>query len=231
MVFIVSIILVSYALFFYFQIGFEYRMKENVLYSSYHQQISDSSEIAMALQSRLNFISSKLKDASSSEVVPSDIASTTSFLKEVTASVGVPNSVAFLLVDSRMADLRGTSSEIAQESWEAGVEAGQLLVNDSDVPSTAISSLLIDGNTFLTVAYPLTNEGTYLVVAFPPLEGLSAAAPEAYSAYLTDVSMDQIILLRESIDRVWCDSLVQLTQRSGAASSHRPSGQDQYRER
>ncbi|HKX82371.1 MAG TPA: HAMP domain-containing sensor histidine kinase, partial [Nitrososphaera sp.] len=200
MLFIVSIILVSYALFFYFQIGFEYRMKENVLRSSYQQQVSDSSEIAMALQSRLNFISSNLKHASSYKVVPSDIASTTPFLEGVTASLDVPNSVAFLLVDSRITDLRGTSSGIALESWEAGVVARQLLVNNSDDPSAAISSLVIEGDTFLTVTYPLANEGTYLGVAFPPSEMLSAATQEAYSAYLTDVSFDQVILLRESID-------------------------------
>ncbi|HKX81177.1 MAG TPA: histidine kinase dimerization/phospho-acceptor domain-containing protein, partial [Nitrososphaera sp.] len=200
MVFIVSIILVSYALFFYFQIGFEYNMKENVLHSSYEQQVSDSSEIAMALQSRLNFILSILRDAGSNEVVPSDSTSTASFLEGVTASLDVPNSVAFLLVDSRIVDLRGTSSGIAQESWEADVAATHLLVNDSDNPSAAISSLVMDGETFMTVAYPLKDEGTYLVVAFPTSEIRSAAAPEAYSAYLSDVNLNQIILLSESMD-------------------------------
>lgn len=193
-VLIVSIIVGSYSLFFYFQLGSEFRLKENVLSEAYIHQYHDNQQLAAAIEERLNSVSRSL-EASQVALVPGGERSITSdLLKKIGDDLEIEGSSVLITKRSKVIDSWSPEKNIA--IFYVGSDLSQTgFVESSETGGSTVSSGIMGEENFVFMTYPLKgSEDSFMVAALPIAGLLSGIETKPYQNYFSEGSLSGIAL-------------------------------------
>lgn len=189
--FIIGIILVSYSLFFYFQLSTEFRMKENILDQASMLQVKDNKQIAIAVGDELNFASASLYEASQKKIDTSDPEVVSAFLQQVAATLRVNGGIA--LVDAQLQIIQSWGIEEASTLRPGILSESGISIDSDQTRSPEITSGYIDGKPFVFITSPTVNPGNLLIVAaIPASELLYGVQTEPYQSYFSEDGLASI---------------------------------------
>jgi signal transduction histidine kinase len=191
--FVIAIILVSYSLFFYFQISTEYRMKESMLQSAFQYQLQENSRLAAVAEERLNRLASGLKSASEDEVVPTGSGAYQGLLAEAADRFDGTGAEFLIVTDSYAIEVSLTIGEPDGSASTALDLAESGLLLSSDQKRFTISAGSIADKSVVFISTPLSGEDdTFLVGVIPASDILPEAEAAPYDIYFSNENVGSI---------------------------------------